>query len=95
MALEVGGSSPLGHPKLVGGGAKGFRTSCPDQEPTTPRPSIGPVQAIFAGENSAQRELVAPVKWSPGLGVAVLSLRAYLVVSAVLLLVKAVQLDGG
>ena len=39
--------------------------------------------------------LLKPVKWSPGLRVGILSLRAYLVVSAVLLLVKAVQLGGG
>jgi hypothetical protein len=39
--------------------------------------------------------LLKPVKWSPGLRVGVLSLRAYLVISAVLLIVKAVQLGGG
>ncbi|MGH9071866.1 MAG: NRAMP family divalent metal transporter [Acidimicrobiales bacterium] len=39
--------------------------------------------------------LLKPVKWSPGLRVGMLSLRAYLVVTAVLLLVKAVQLAGG
>ena len=39
--------------------------------------------------------LLKPVNWSPGLRVGILSLRGYLVVSAVLLLVKAVQLGGG
>jgi hypothetical protein len=39
--------------------------------------------------------LLKPVKWSPGLRVGVLSMRAYLVVSAALLLVKAIQLGGG
>ena len=39
--------------------------------------------------------LLKPVKWSPGLRVGILSFRAYLVVSAVLLIVKAVQLGGG
>jgi Mn2+/Fe2+ NRAMP family transporter len=39
--------------------------------------------------------LLKPVKWSPGLRVGILSLRAYLVISAVLLIVKAVQLGGG
>jgi NRAMP (natural resistance-associated macrophage protein)-like metal ion transporter len=39
--------------------------------------------------------LLKPVKWSPGLRVGMLSLRAYLVVSAVLLVVKAIQLGGG
>jgi hypothetical protein len=39
--------------------------------------------------------LLKPVKWSPGLRVGILSLRAYLVISAVLLIVKAIQLGGG
>jgi hypothetical protein len=39
--------------------------------------------------------LLKPVKWSPGLRVGILSMRAYLVVSAVLLVVKAIQLGGG
>jgi Mn2+/Fe2+ NRAMP family transporter len=39
--------------------------------------------------------LLKPVRWSPGLRVGMLSLRAYLVISAVLLVVKAVQLGGG
>ena len=39
--------------------------------------------------------LLKPVKWSPGRRVGILSLRAYLVVSAVLLLIKAIQLGGG
>lgn len=39
--------------------------------------------------------LLKPVRWSPGLRVGILALRAYLVVSAILLLVKAVQLGQG
>jgi Mn2+/Fe2+ NRAMP family transporter len=39
--------------------------------------------------------LLKPVKWSPGIRVGVLALRGYLVLAAVLLLVKAVQLGGG
>jgi hypothetical protein len=39
--------------------------------------------------------LLTPVKWSPGLRVGILSLRFYLVASAALLLVKAIQLGGG
>ena len=39
--------------------------------------------------------LLKPVKWSPGLRVGILSFRAYLVIDAVLLIVKAVQLGGG
>jgi len=39
--------------------------------------------------------LLKPVRWSPGLRVGILSLRGYLILSAVLLLVKAIQLGGG
>ncbi len=39
--------------------------------------------------------LLKPVKWSPGLRFGMLSLRVYLVVAVVLLLVKAIQLGGG
>jgi Mn2+/Fe2+ NRAMP family transporter len=39
--------------------------------------------------------LLKPVQWSAGIRVGILSLRAYLVLSAVLLLVKAIQLGGG
>jgi hypothetical protein len=39
--------------------------------------------------------LLKPVKWSPGLRFGMLSLRAYLVLAVVLLLVKAIQLGGG
>ncbi len=39
--------------------------------------------------------LLKPVKWSPGLRVGILALRGYLVASALLLLVKAIQLGGG
>jgi NRAMP (natural resistance-associated macrophage protein)-like metal ion transporter len=39
--------------------------------------------------------LLKPVKWSPGTRVGMLSMRVYLVISAVLLIVKAVQLGGG
>ena len=39
--------------------------------------------------------LLKPVRWSAGIRIGILSLRAYLVLSAVLLLVKAIQLGGG
>jgi NRAMP (natural resistance-associated macrophage protein)-like metal ion transporter len=39
--------------------------------------------------------LLKPVRWSPGLRIGILALRAYLILSAVLLLVKAIQLGGG
>jgi Mn2+/Fe2+ NRAMP family transporter len=38
--------------------------------------------------------LLKPVRWSPGLRIGVLALRAYLVLAAVLLLVKAIQLGS-
>jgi Mn2+/Fe2+ NRAMP family transporter len=39
--------------------------------------------------------LLKPVQWSPGLRLGMLALRGYLVLSAVLLLIKAVRLGGG
>lgn len=39
--------------------------------------------------------LLNPVKWSPGLRVGILSMRGYLILSAILLLVKAIQLGSG
>lgn len=39
--------------------------------------------------------LLKPVRWSPGLRVGMLSLRVYLVVSAVLLVIKAIQIGSG
>jgi hypothetical protein len=63
------------------------------------QPSIPPAPQMSETEKLSWRmpplALLKPVKWSPGLRVGVLSLRAYLVVSAVLLIVKAVQLGGG
>ncbi len=62
-------------------------------------PSIPPGPQMSETEKLSWRmpplALLKPVKWSPGLRVGILSLRAYLVVSAVLLIVKAVQLGGG
>ena len=63
------------------------------------QPSTPPAPQMSETEKLSWRmpplALLKPVKWSPGLRVGILSLRAYLVVSAVLLLVKAVQLGGG
>ncbi len=39
--------------------------------------------------------LLKPVQWSPGTKLGVLLLRGYLVISVVLLIVKAIQLGGG
>ncbi|MGA8370649.1 MAG: NRAMP family divalent metal transporter, partial [Acidimicrobiales bacterium] len=63
------------------------------------QPSIPPAPQMSETEKLSWRmpplALLKPVKWSPGIRVGILSLRAYLVVSAVLLIVKAVQLGGG
>jgi Mn2+/Fe2+ NRAMP family transporter len=62
-----------------------------------PEPSIQPPR-ISQTEKLSWRmpplALLKPIRWSPGLRVGILSLRAYLVISAVLLLVKAIQLGG-
>jgi hypothetical protein len=42
-----------------------------------------------------QLALLTPVRWSPGTKLGMLALRGYLVIGAVLLLVKAIQLGGG
>ena len=63
------------------------------------RPAVEPLRPMSETEKLSWRmpplTLLKPVKWSPGLRVGILSLRAYLVVAAVLLLVKAIQLGGG
>ncbi len=63
------------------------------------QPIVPPAPVLGRAEKMSWRmpplTLLKPVKWSPGLRVGILSLRAYLVASAVLLLVKAVQLGGG
>src|SRR6202042_792885 len=63
-------------------------------QPTVARPpAVGPIEKM--SWRMPPLTLLRPVKWSPGLRVGMLSLRLYLVLSAVLLLVKAVQLGGG
>jgi hypothetical protein len=61
-------------------------------------PSLVPAATMGRLEKMSWRmpplALLKPVKWSPGIRVGMLALRAYLVLSAVLLLVKAVQLGG-
>ena len=64
-----------------------------------PRPPARPVPTLSRGEKLTWRmpqlALLQPVRWSAGTKLGMLSLRAYLVVAAVLLIVKAVQLGGG
>jgi Mn2+/Fe2+ NRAMP family transporter len=62
-------------------------------------PTVAPASPMGQTEKLSWRmpplALLKPVKWSPGLRVGMLSLRLYLAVSAILLIVKAVQLGGG
>jgi Mn2+/Fe2+ NRAMP family transporter len=58
-----------------------------------PRPPMSPTEKL--SWRMPPLALLKPVRWSPGTRVGVLALRAYLVLSAVLLLVKAIQLGGG
>jgi Mn2+/Fe2+ NRAMP family transporter len=57
-----------------------------------------PAPVMTAAEKMSWRmpplTLLKPVRWSPGLRVGILSMRAYLVLAAVLLLVKAIQLGS-
>ena len=63
------------------------------------RPPVAAVPEVSAAERVRWRmpplALLEPVQWSPGLKLGVVSLRAYLVVAVVLLLVKAIQLGTG
>jgi Mn2+/Fe2+ NRAMP family transporter len=63
------------------------------------RPPPPPLPVMSSTDKLAWRmpplALLRPVKWSPGLRVGILSLRGYLIVSALLLVVKAIQLSGG
>ena len=65
----------------------------------TGQPSVPPPPSMTRVEKLSWRmpplALLKPVRWSPGLRVGILAMRAYLVVSAILLLVKAIQLGGG
>jgi Mn2+/Fe2+ NRAMP family transporter len=63
------------------------------QPPQAPAPAMGHVEKL--SWRMPPLALLKPVKWSPAVRVGVLAMRAYLVLSAVLLLVKAIQLGGG
>ncbi|MFJ2580796.1 NRAMP family divalent metal transporter [Kitasatospora aureofaciens] len=62
-------------------------------------PARTPAPAMPTAEKLAWRmpplALLKPVQWSPGLRLGMLALRGYLVLSAILLLVKAIRLGGG
>jgi Mn2+/Fe2+ NRAMP family transporter len=63
------------------------------------RPPPHPRQAMTPAQRQAWRmpplALLKPVTWSPGTRLGMLMLRGYLVISVLLLVVKAVQLGGG
>jgi Mn2+/Fe2+ NRAMP family transporter len=64
-----------------------------------PPPPLHPSQAMSRSERENWRmpplALLKPVAWSPGTKLGMLLLRGYLVISVLLLVVKAVQLGGG
>jgi len=59
-------------------------------QPATPQPAIDQREKLTW--RMPQLALLRPVQWSPGLKLGMLTLRVYLVISAVLLIVKAIQL---
>jgi Mn2+/Fe2+ NRAMP family transporter len=81
---------------LVGGGGAGLWLGLTQRRGGRPRPA--PVQ-MTAQERASWRmpplTLLKPVVWSPGTKLGMLLLRGYLVISVVLLVIKAIQLGGG
>jgi hypothetical protein len=81
---------------VVAGGGAGLWLERPQRSGRRPRPL--PAQMSEQERRSWRMPplaLLQPVDWSPGIKLGVLLLRGYLVVSVVLLAVKAVQLGGG
>jgi hypothetical protein len=62
-------------------------------QPAAQPPKMSPIEKM--SWRMPPLALLKPVKWSAGLRVGILAMRAYLVLSAILLVVKAVQLGGG
>jgi Mn2+/Fe2+ NRAMP family transporter len=85
VALAAGGLIVVMALRLQAG--RGGRPSGPP-----PRP-VGPTEKMTW--RMPPLTLLKPVRWSPGLRVGILALRFYLILSAILLLVKAIQLGGG
>ena len=81
---------------LAGGGGAGLWLEITQRHRGRAQPA--PVQ-MTAQERTNWRmppiALLKPVAWSPGTKLGVLLLRGYLVVSVILLIIKAVQLGGG
>jgi Mn2+/Fe2+ NRAMP family transporter len=81
---------------LVGGGGAGLWLGITQRRDSRARPV--PAQMTKQERTNWRMPplaLLKPVAWSPGTKLGVLLLRGYLVVSVVLLIVKAVQLGGG
>ena len=85
---------------VVAGGGRGLRRAGDrGQRRAAAAPPAPPVPRMSEQERLYWRmpplSLLKPVKWSPGTKLAMLLLRGYLVISVVLLAVKAIQLGGG
>ena len=81
---------------IVGGGGAGLWLERGQRSGRRPRPL--PVQMSEQERRNWRMPplaLLKPVEWSPGIKLGVLLLRGYLVVSVILLAVKAIQLGGG
>jgi hypothetical protein len=65
----------------------------------TAPPASAPARALSAAERAAWRmpplALLKPVQWSPGTKLGILLLRGHLVISVILLVVKAIRLGAG
>ena len=85
IALAAGGILVLAALKIIS--RRNGQASLP------PRPTMATVEKM--SWRMPPLALLKPVTWSPGLRVGILSMRAYLIASAVLLLIKAVQLGSG
>jgi Mn2+/Fe2+ NRAMP family transporter len=72
-----------------------FRLTRSRRPPPAPRPRTTMSQAERINWRMPPLALLKPVTWSPATKAAVLTLRGYLVISVLLLIVKAVQLGGG
>ena len=83
---------------LVGGGGAGLWLELRQRRGGRPR-AAPPRAQLTAQERASWRmpplALLKPVEWSPGTKLGVLLLRGYLVISVILLVVKAVRLGGG
>jgi hypothetical protein len=80
---------------LAGGGlvaGVGLRVIARRSGPPAPTPQYSPAEK--ASWRMPALALLTPVQWSPGRKAGMLALRGYLVLSVILLIVKAVQLGG-